>query len=140
MIELDLSTVEPKKEACLESLFLLCKEGFLKGAHVELRDRQDATSRYIIAALMLENSSVISAIRRELRRVVDVLVSDDEITKVLKEEVIKRDAMEGPDAEAAARRVNRLEGKAMRSPKTVAATPCDDPVGGPPDTTPDDRA
>jgi hypothetical protein len=45
----------------------------------------------VLAALLTENDSVISAIRRELRRVVDVLVDDGEILKVLREEVIKRD-------------------------------------------------
>jgi hypothetical protein len=120
LAEIDLSTVDLKKDACLDMLYLLTKEGFVKGAHIELRDRQDATSRYVIAALLTENDSVVGAIRRELRRVVDVLVDDEEIHKVLREEVIKRDAMEGPDAEAAARRVNRVEGKTLREKKPAA--------------------
>lgn len=120
LAEIELSMVDLKKEACVEQLYLLTKEGFAKGAHIELRDRQDATSRYVVAALLTENSAVVGAIRRELRRVVDVLVDDDEIHKVLREEVIKRDAMEGPDAEAAVRRVNRVEGKALRTAKATA--------------------
>lgn len=128
LAEIDLAAVDLKKDACLEQLYLLTKEGFTKGAHIELRDRQDATSRYVIAALLTENDSIAGAIRRELRRVVDVLVDDDEIRKVLKEEVIKRDAMEGPDADAAVRRVNRVEGKAIRQSKATATPGITEPT------------
>ena len=120
LAEIDLTTLDAKKEDSLERLWLLSKEGFLKGAHIELRDRQDATSRYILAALLTENDSIVGCIRRELRRVVDVLVDDVEIVKVLRDEVIKRDALEGPTAEAAARRVSRVEGKAMRASRSAS--------------------
>ncbi len=122
LAEIDLTTIETKKDDQLERLYPLTKEGFLKGAHIELRDRQDATSRYVLAALLTENDSIVGAIRRELRRVVDVLVDDGEIIKVLRDEVIKRDALEGPEAEAAAKRVSRTEAKAIRKPREPAAT------------------
>ena len=111
LCELDVTSTDPKKEDCLECLYLFTKEGFAKGAHLELRDRQDATSRFLLAALLLHNDSVLGTIRRELRKVVDVLVDDDQIQKVLREEVVKRDTLEGPEAESAARRVNRVEGR-----------------------------
>jgi hypothetical protein len=107
LAEIDITAIDVKKDAQLECAYPLTKEGFVKGAHLELRDRQDATSRFVMAALLTENDAVVSAIRRELRRVVDVLVSDEEIVKVLREEVIKRDTLEGPDAEAAVKRVAR---------------------------------
>jgi Type I restriction enzyme R protein N terminus (HSDR_N) len=118
--EIDLTTIEPRKEESLEKLWPLTKEGFLKGAHVELRDRQDATSRYVLSALLTCNETVIGAIRRELRRVVNVMVDDTEIVAALQHQVIKRDTLEGPEAEAACRRVNRNEGKAIRKVKELA--------------------
>jgi hypothetical protein len=118
--EVDLTTIETRKEDSLEKIWPLTKEGFGKGAHLELRDRQDATSRYVLAALLTCNEGVISAIRRELRRVVDVLVDDAEIVAALQQQVIKRDTLEGPEAEAACRRVNRREGKALRKAKEAA--------------------
>lgn len=132
LLDVDISTLDLRKDACVESLFTFTKEGFLKGAQVELRDRQDATSRYTFAALLVNNDSVVAAIRRELRRVVDVLVDEDEIVKVLRDEVIKRDALEGPSADAATRRVNRCEAKAKqaRTPKPAAATPIPESVAG----------
>lgn len=107
--EVDITTIETRKEEQLERLWPLTKEGFSKGAHLALRDRQDATSRYVLAALLTCNETVVATIRRELRRVVDVLVDESEIVKVLQHEVIKRDTLEGVDAEAACRRVNRKE-------------------------------
>jgi hypothetical protein len=109
LAEIDVTTIEPRKEDQLERLYLLTKEGFAKGAHIELRDQQDATSRYTLAALLLHNDNVVGTIRRELRRLVDVSVDEESIMKVLRDEVIKRDALEGSNAERAVKRVNRVE-------------------------------
>jgi hypothetical protein len=122
LCEMDISQLDLRKDCDLEKLFLFTKEGFLKGTHVELRDRQDATSRYLLAALLVHNDSVVAAIRRELRRVVDVLVDDADIIRVLTEEVIKRDTLEGPPAEEAAKRVNRVEAKVLRAKASTAET------------------
>ncbi len=119
LIEVDVSAIDPRKDEQLERVYLFSREGFTKGACAELRDKQDATSRYTLAALIVHNDAVVAAIRRELRRLVDVLVDDESIVKVLSDEVIKRDALEGPNAEAAARRVNRTEAS-QRAAKTAA--------------------
>ncbi|MDB5296764.1 MAG: type restriction enzyme terminus family protein [Phycisphaerales bacterium] len=122
VVEIDITSVNLKAEADLERLYLLTKEGFVKGAHAELRDRQDAASRYLLAALLMHNDSVVATIRRELRRMVDVLVSDDEILQVLAAEVIKRDTLEGPMAEEAAKRVNKAEPKPRERKVTTSVT------------------
>ncbi|HSI34164.1 MAG: type I restriction enzyme HsdR N-terminal domain-containing protein [Phycisphaerae bacterium] len=113
--EVDLTQVDYRKEGEVARLYPFTKEGFKKGLHVDLKDRQDATSRFLIAALLTQNDAVVGAIRRELRRVVEVNVSEDEILKVLQSEVIKRDALEGPSADDAAKRINRSEAKKLRS-------------------------
>jgi len=138
LAEIDLTKLNLRSEADLERLYLLTKEGFLKGAHVELKDRQDATSRYVLAALLTSNDSVVGCIRRELRRIVDVLVDDSEIIKVLRDEVIKRDALEGPDAESATKRVNRSEAKLLRVSKDPGSAPPKESRGTAPQQTPSD--
>jgi hypothetical protein len=120
LIEIDLTAIDAKRDEGLESLYLFTKEGFGKGAMKDLRDRQDATSRYMLGALLLHNDSVRSTIRRELRRVVEVLVDDDAIEKVLRNEVIKREVAEGQEADAAAKRVNRKETRSLRATKDEA--------------------
>jgi hypothetical protein len=120
--EIDLTALDLKGEDCTDCLAPFMKEGFAKGAQEELRDLQDATSRYLLSALILNNENVIGVIRRELRRVVDVLVADEEILKVLRCDVIKRETIEGPEAESAVRRVNRkgLGNPRVKQPGTAA--------------------
>jgi hypothetical protein len=113
LVEVDLQALDPKDECDLERLYPFTKEGFRRDAHVELRDRQDATSRFVLAALLLKNESVIAVVRRELRRVVDVLVGEEEILKALRDEVIKQSALEGPEFDTAVRRVNRKAERAI---------------------------
>jgi hypothetical protein len=115
--QIDLTTLDCRREGDQESLFVFTKEGFQKGAHIALRDRQEATSRFLLAALLLNNNAVLGVIRRELRRVVDVNVGESEILAVLRDEVIKRDALEGPTADQAAKRVNRKEDRRLRTKK-----------------------
>lgn len=120
IVEVDLTAIEMRKDDDAERVYIFTKEAFSKGAPEELRDRQEATSRFMLAALVVENDAVVSTIRRELRRLVDVLVDEEQIVKVLREEVVKRDTLEGPCADAAIRRVNRAEA-AQRAAKTVAS-------------------
>jgi hypothetical protein len=121
--EMNLCDLDPRKDTDMECLYLFSKEGFLRGAHVALCDKQAATSRYILAALLLKDSDVLAALRRELRKVVDVLVREDEIEAVLRNEVIKRDALEGPEAEEATARVMKTQAKP--SPRIKRSTTTD---------------
>ncbi len=68
----------------------------------------------------MNNSNVIATIRRELRRIVDVLVEDDEILKVLRNEVVKRETVDDPEADNAIRRVNKAQKPHISRDKTSA--------------------
>lgn len=111
---INLLDVDLKSEADLERVFLFCREGLTRNALAEYRDRKDATSRYMLAAIILNSDAVASAIRREVRRVSDLLVDEETILKMLRDEVIKRDALEGDQAESAARRFHRNSEKSIR--------------------------
>ena len=120
LAEVDITALDLRKEEHLERIYLFSKEGFTRGVHLELKDRQDATSRYLLAALVHSNEAVIGTIRRELRRIVDVLVDDELIVKVLRDEVVKRDCLEGPEAESAARRVSKSVARPKSAPAAAA--------------------
>lgn len=115
VVEIDVTTSDCKRESDLDTLYLFSKEGFKKGMHVELRDKRDATSRFMIAALLLHNEDVIRALRRELKQIVNIHVTDEDIVNVLQSEVIKRDAVEGPLAEEASARVRRAQKRSAKS-------------------------
>jgi hypothetical protein len=103
----NLLTTSVKKEDDLEKIFLLTKEGFTKSALADYCDKRDAISRSMFAALITNSDAVKSAIRREVRRVADVIVDEDTIERILPEDVIKSETLEGPEADSAAKRVAR---------------------------------
>ncbi len=110
----DLLNVSARNEADIDKLYLLTREGFGKNALSEYRDLKNATNRFMLAAIILGSDAVRNTIRREIRRVSELLVEPEVVDKILREEVFKRDAIEGEQAEAAARRVSRSADKAIR--------------------------
>ena len=69
---------------------------------------------------MVENDSIVSVIKRELKRVVDATIDEATIKRVLTEEIFKRDIVDGPEWKEAVQRVNRKEGKALRTRRKKA--------------------
>jgi len=114
LAQLNLLTIDTKQDECMERLYLLTREGFVKSALAEYRDRKEATSRFMLAAILLHSGPVQTALRREVRRVSEMLVDPAEIDKILRDEVIKRECIEGEQADAAARRVQRSAEKSIR--------------------------
>lgn len=53
--EMNVVCLDWRKEEDLEQAYAFTKEGFKKGVPTALRDRQDATSRFLLAALLLNN-------------------------------------------------------------------------------------
>src|SRR5690606_13790585 len=92
--EFDLLAINTRSSTAIEKLYLLTREGFLRSALQEFTERQAATSRFLVASLLVNDDDVLGAIRRELRKVTDMLVDTDVIRQVLRQEVIKREAFE----------------------------------------------
>lgn len=113
--EIDITALDTRKEDDLDKLFLFSKEGFKKGAHIALRDKQDALNRFVLSAVLLHNEVVKNVIRRELRRVAEINVAEEEIFQLLRDQVIKRDNLDGPQAEDAAKKVKKASKRALRS-------------------------
>ena len=115
--EIDFSELDIKNEEQQEKLFLVCKEGLLKNARDEFHEKILVVNRFILGALILSDE-VVGVIRRELRKLSDgVMVTHEEIARVLAGEVIKRDVLDGDDAIKAQTRVKRFYGKATRKPR-----------------------
>ena len=109
----NLLEVSTRSEVDHEKYFLLTREGFTKNALSEYSDRKDATNRFMLAAILLNSEPVMAAVRREIRRVSDVLVSEDEIERMLRDEVLKRETIEGPQADSASRRVAKQSDRSI---------------------------
>lgn len=133
VLEFDATALSSRSEKDLETLFLLCKEGWQKSAIGEYHTQRQALSRFFIGAV-LQTDPVIDTIRRELRRVSpDVKIDSEQIKDVLRNEVIKREVLEGEKATDAVKKISKSASKALRSiPKsqlsdaTTSAVPISD--------------
>jgi len=112
--EFTFAELEPKNEEHQERLFILCKEGLVKDAREEFHEKILTVNRFILGALVL-GDEVVGVIRRELRKLsAGVLVTPEEITQVLSNEVLKRDVLDGEEAAKAQSRIRRFYGKSTR--------------------------
>lgn len=111
------SELEPKNADHLEKLYIICKEGLVKDAREEFHEKVLTVNRFILGALILSDE-IVNVIRKELRKISDgVLVAPEEISNILKNEVIKRDVIEGEDATKAQTKVKKFYNKAKKTPK-----------------------
>lgn len=118
VVEFNLCDLSPRKESDLELIWLLCKEGWQKARLGEYHEQRQALSRFTIGALLVSDS-VLSVLRRELRRASpDIRIDEDQIRAVLTTEVLRREVFEGEKAEAAKRRVARAANRSLREPKS----------------------
>lgn len=114
VLELSLLDLNHKKDADIESLYLISKEGISKSMMHEYHSQKQALSRYFIGGMILTDS-VIDVIRRELRRISpDVKIDSEQIRDVLIQEVLKRDVIEGDRADEARKKISKAMGKALR--------------------------
>lgn len=119
----DFVALNLRSEDDRHKLFALTKQGLAKSVRENLYERTLLVNRFAIAAL-IQSEPVVEVIRRELKRSADSLkVESDEIVTILRNEVLKRDAIEGEEAVKAASRVRRSSNKALRRTKPDSKTP-----------------
>jgi hypothetical protein len=119
--EFDFSLLDGKSEEHQEKMFIICKEGINKDARGQFHEKTLCLNRFILGALVL-SEEVVSVIRRELRKVSDgLLLAPEDIMHVLENEVLKRDVIEGDEAQKAQSRVKRFYRKASKQVEEESA-------------------
>lgn len=113
VLDIDVLALNPKDHNDLESLHLLTRESMLKSGLYAYHDHLQATNKFYLAAVVLSDA-VLETVRRELRRVSDAKVELDELRDALKQEVIKREVIEGDKADGARKKVAKAAGKMLR--------------------------
>ena len=120
VVEVDFSTLNPKAAKDIESVYLVCKEGWVKSVLGEYHTQKQALSRFFLGALVLSDP-ILQVLRRELKRLSpDVRVETEEIHAVLLGEVLKRDVTEGEQAKEAAKKIARVASKVLRAKQSKA--------------------
>ena len=115
VIDIDFCSLNSRNAKDVESIFLLCREGWIKSVLGEFHTQKQALSRFFLGALLMSDP-VLQLLRRELRRLSpDVRVETGEILSVLIAEVIKRDVTEGDQAKDAAKKIAKVAAKTLKT-------------------------
>ncbi|HEY9425797.1 MAG TPA: type I restriction enzyme HsdR N-terminal domain-containing protein [Gemmatimonadaceae bacterium] len=111
---IDLLDAAAKPAQHLEKLYLISREAAGSSALGFYAQQKEATSRYVVARLLLDEP-VLMTVRKQLRRLFPgVRVGAEEIAGFLRNEVLKREVLEGERADAADKLVRRANRKHQR--------------------------
>jgi predicted type IV restriction endonuclease len=115
VLEVNLLELSPRDAATLDCLYLLTREGLMKGALPDYYVHKQATNRFVLGAL-IASDPVIAVIRRELKKVSpNVKVSADQVREVITREVLKREVAEGEKAEEAKKKVAKVTAREAKT-------------------------
>lgn len=103
-----------KSDKDLELLFILCKESMTKNLREEYFEKTQSVNRFVVGNLLLSDG-VVSLVKRELRKLAEgVRIEGREIYELIRKDVLKRDIIEGEDAENAQRKLRKIFRKSIR--------------------------
>ena len=95
-------------------MFVIDKEGLAKNTRKEYHEKTQTINRFIIGGLIL-NDVILNSIRKELRKLADgVSINISEIENIVRNEVLKREIVEGDGAKVAQSRISRFYKKANK--------------------------
>jgi hypothetical protein len=124
--EVDLTALSPESDEILECFGNLSREGFCKKKMAELLHQKQLTNKFTVAALLISDD-VLDNLRREIRRLGSgIKVDIDYLRALLTNEIVKRDLIDGEEAEAAVQNVKHLQKAAhKKSSKKLEEKPTD---------------
>ena len=133
VFQFDFLNINPKSEDDLELLFTLSKEGLVKNSLETIYIQKQATNKFMIGNL-LYTDSVVNSIKKELKLIYpDLKVTNEEITKVLINGVVKREINEGEESEEAKKKIlkairkkDKLNSESKNNTKSNAETKISD--------------
>jgi len=128
--EFDLLNLKAKDADDIEKLALLSREATSKSVLEDYFTQKQATSKFMLGNLLFEET-VLNLLRKELKQVYpNIKTSNDEISKVLKNEVLKREIVEGEEALEARKKIAKANRKAEKARNEKNKEEPDSPVVG----------
>lgn len=108
--DFDFSTLNPKKQNELEMLYYISREAMTKGNKTyldEYHTQQQLVNKVTIAQILLSDPA-LDLVRRTIRKMSpDAKVSNEEISSIIAEEIIKRDVLDDERTAAAKKKVGK---------------------------------
>jgi len=96
--EFNLAEIKLKNVSDMDKLYILCKEGIKKNAIDEFTQHKMVVNRYYIGAV-IQSDFIIELLKRELKKINSLIkFDDDEVLNVIKNDVLKRDVIDSPEA------------------------------------------
>jgi len=109
--QLDLLTLNPRSQTDRERLYMLTREGVQDQLLQSYYVQSQATNRFLLGQLVLTDA-VLGVLRRELKRIYpEVKVQLNEIEDQLRQNVLKRDVVDTPEALEAKKLIMKKTGK-----------------------------
>jgi len=106
--DFDFLTLNPKNPRSQNLLFIITKKGLAQNFREDFYDKIQSVNRFVIGSLIL-GDPVLRVIRRELKKFFEgVKIDVDEVDKILRTGVLKRDVVQGETAQEAQKRVSRF--------------------------------
>ncbi|MEQ1540744.1 MAG: type I restriction enzyme HsdR N-terminal domain-containing protein [Novosphingobium sp.] len=119
VVNIDLSTIGRSQDD-QEKLYMLCREAVSSETLDAFHRQAQIINRYVIAEALISDP-VVSAVRKEFRRLFDGLkVTEHDIRTIMIGEVIKRDALDSDAASAARATIKKAEAQLKRKAARAA--------------------
>lgn len=130
VLDINVLSLLAKDEDHISRLFLLTRESIVKSALEAYHDQKQATSKFILSAVV-QSDAVLEVVRRELRRMSpDIRIETDDLRSAMVQDVLKRDVIEGEEADRARKKVHRAANRMLRIKKQEAEEPAETPTSG----------
>jgi Type I restriction enzyme R protein N terminus (HSDR_N) len=111
----DITTINPRSEDDQQKMFLLCREGITSDAMDMFHQHSMLLNKFTVSQILLLDP-VVSALRKEFRKVFpDIKVDVNQLTEMLKSQILKREVIEGEKATEAAAKIKKVIQKAART-------------------------
>jgi hypothetical protein len=126
VFSIDLLNAELKSLQILEKLYLISREAGGSAAISTYWQQKEATSRFVVAQ-MLVDPTVLSVTRRQLKRLFPgVKIDEESLESLIRNDVLKRELLEGERASAAEKLIKRATRRRQRN-KTEEASEAQEP-------------
>ena len=122
ILTIDVLDPSQKTAKLVQDLYLISREATTASDLDRYCKQREATSRYVVGQLLLSDS-VLRLLRREIRKVSSgISVTTEHLAALLRNEVIKRDALEGDKATAAGRLIRRAARRRLKAEQAEEAS------------------
>lgn len=120
---IDFENVSTRNDRDMEKLVIITKEGVEKNAREDLYEKTQCVNRFVAGALILSDV-VVGVLKRELRKMADgISIEDAEVVTLLREGVLRRDLLDGEDAEYAMAKVAKHFKQQAKKPTPKKPSP-----------------